>query len=91
VRTLGDAEACMARAVLLAGQLSGSGVCEQVEGLPLETFLGLHLRMPRSDVRMVITAGEVLTHLPVTTVLVEQGKLSWGQIRRITMAYFIRL
>lgn len=86
VHALDQTEVWMAKAVLLAGELAGSGVTEQVEGLPLEHFLGLHLRMPRSDIRMIITAGEVLRHLPVTRLLVEQGKLSWGQVRRITLA-----
>jgi hypothetical protein len=72
--------------VLLAGELSGVGVCERVEGLSLEQFLGLRHRMPQGDIRMLITAGQVLGYLPATRMLYAQDKLSWGQVRRITMA-----
>ncbi len=72
------AERAIAKAVALAGQLAGSGVCERVEGLPLELLLGLRARMTGADRSVLLTAGEVLQAMPVTAGLFADGRLSWG-------------
>jgi hypothetical protein len=81
-----QAERHLARAVRLAGRLAGSGVCERVEGLPLEHWIGLAGRLTGADRRMLVTAGEVLADLPTVSRLFAQGALSWGQVRAIVCA-----
>ncbi|MGI8874029.1 MAG: hypothetical protein ACR2KP_06830, partial [Egibacteraceae bacterium] len=76
VDELRAADRAIARAVTLAGRLAGSGVCETVEGLPLEHFLGLAARLTHSDRRMLIGAGEALAAMPVTAGLFADGALS---------------
>lgn len=83
---LDESERQIRAAVRLVGQLAGTGVCEQVEGLPLELFVSLRHGMPQGDARMLCTVAEVLAHMPATAVLFEQGDLSWGQVRRIVSA-----
>jgi hypothetical protein len=78
-----QAERHIARAVSLAGRLAGSGVCERVEGLPLDHFLGLAARLTGADRRMLVAAGEALADLPFTAALFDEGKISWGQVRAI--------
>lgn len=83
---VGEAERHLARAVALAGRLAASGVCEQVEGLPLEHWLGLAARLTGADRRMLIAAGEVLADLPTVRGLFADGTISWGQVRAIVGA-----
>lgn len=83
---LAAAEHHIARAVLAAGRVAGSGVCERVEGLPLDLFLGVACRYTGADRAVLIGAGQVLVQMPATAALFEQGKISWGQVRRITRA-----
>ncbi|CAN5811680.1 hypothetical protein BH23ACT8_BH23ACT8_18680 [soil metagenome] len=61
-------------------------MCETVEGLPLEHFLGLAARLTHSDRRMLIGAGEALAAMPVTAGLFADGALSWSQVRGIVSA-----
>lgn len=86
VDDLATAEHHIAKAVLAAGRLAGSGVAERAEGLPLDLFIGLAARMTGCDRTMLIGAGEVLLQMPLTAALFSQGALSWGQIRRICQA-----
>jgi hypothetical protein len=86
VDALREADRLVARAVLLAGRLAGTGVCERVEGLPLEHFIGLAARMTGADRRMLVAAGETLADLPTVARLFETGALSWGQVRAIVVA-----
>ncbi|MPZ72437.1 MAG: hypothetical protein GEU74_04285 [Nitriliruptorales bacterium] len=83
---LAAAERHIARAVVAAGRLAGSGVCEEVEGLPLDMFIGLAVRLTGADRAMIVGAGEALRHMPVMTQLFLEGALSWGQVRRIVSA-----
>jgi len=78
-----EAERHLAAAVLSAGRLAGSGVCERVEGLPLELLLALACRLTGADRRMLVTAGEVLADMPATARLFRDGAISWGQVRAI--------
>lgn len=80
------AERHLARAVLTAGRLAGTGACERIEGLPLELLLALAARMTGADRRMLVAAGEVLADMPATARLFANGQLSWGQIRAVTAA-----
>ncbi len=80
------AEHHLARAVLAAGRLAGTGTCEKIEGLPLDLFIGLIGRLPGADRSTLIGAGQVLLRMPATARLFEQGAISWGQVRRITKA-----
>lgn len=69
-----------------AGELVGSGVCERVEGGPLEWAIGMVCRMTGADGRMIVAAGETLRHLPTVDQLWAEGHVSWGQIRAIVLA-----
>lgn len=51
------AEHHLARAVIAAGRLAGSGICEKVEGLPLDLYLGLAARLTGADRSALIGAG----------------------------------
>ena len=81
-----EAERHLAAAVISAGRLASSGVCERVEGLPLELLLGLACRLTGADRRMLVAAGEALADMPMTAALFRDGALSWGQVRAITGA-----
>ena len=81
-----EAERHLAAAVLFAGRLASSGVCERVEGLPLELLLGLACRLTGADRRMLVAAGEALADMPATAALFRDGAISWGQVRAITAA-----
>lgn len=78
-----EAEAALARAALAAGRLAGSGVCEQVEGLPLERFIGLEARWVHRDAADLVGTGEVLGDAPVLAGLVSAGTVSFSQARSI--------
>jgi hypothetical protein len=83
VASVRAADRLVARAVELAGRLAGTGVCETVEGLPLEQFAGLAARMTGGDARMLVAAGETLATMPATSRLFSDGTLGWGQVRAI--------
>jgi hypothetical protein len=78
--------AATARAVLAAGRLVGSGVCEQIEGLPLDLYLANLCRLTGADRGALLTAGDTLRSMPRTAELFADGALSWGQVRRIVGA-----
>ena len=80
------ADAAIRRAVVRAGQLSGSGVVERVEGGPLEWALGMACRLTGADRRMIVAAGETLAHLPTVSALWAQQLISWGQVRAIVLS-----
>ena len=80
------ADRAIRSAVLRAGALVKTGVCEVVEGGPLEWAMGMVCRLAGSDRRMVVAAGEVLGDLPTVRALWEQELLTWGQIRAIALA-----
>jgi hypothetical protein len=77
------ASTVQAEAAAIAGQLAGTGVCEQLEGLPLESYLALQSRLRGTDAHFQVTAGEVLGNMPVTAGLLAAGKLSWSVAREI--------
>jgi hypothetical protein len=83
---LKTADRAIQRAVVLAGQLAGSGVCERVEGGPLEWALGMVCRLTGADRRMIVAAGETLADLPTVRRLWAGALVSWGQIRGIVLA-----
>lgn len=80
------ADRALQRAVRHAGELAGSGVCERVEGGPLEWAIGMLCRMTGTDRRMIVAAGETLRHLPTVDQLWADALVSWGQIRSIVLA-----
>ncbi len=80
------AEHHLARAVVRAGRLAGSGASEAVEGLPLDLLLGVACRLTGADRRMLIAAGEALADLPAVAALFVEGAVSWGQVRAMTTA-----
>ena len=77
---LATAQEALARAMVAAGRLAGSGVCERVEGMDLERFAGLAHGLTGRDARGVVAAGEVLRDAPVLAGLVAEGTLSASQV-----------
>ena len=84
--SLKAADRALLDAVEAAGRLAGSGVCERIEGGPVEWAIGMVCRLTGSDRRMVVAAGETLAHLPTLRDLWAGGMVSWGQVRAIVMA-----
>jgi hypothetical protein len=80
------ADRAQAEAAQLAALLAGSGMAEQLEGLPLDLFLTLEARQRCTDARQLITAGEVLLAMPVLAGLVQAGQVSWSVTRQIVFA-----
>ncbi len=76
-------EHATAEAVELVGRVARAGVCEELEGLPLELLLALQHRLVSSDAHMLVEAARVLRRMPVTKTLFDEGRLSWGQVRGI--------
>jgi hypothetical protein len=66
--------------------LASSGVCERVEGGPLEWAIGMACRLTGADRRMIVAAGETLSQLPSVQKLWADGLLTWGQVRAIVLA-----
>jgi hypothetical protein len=75
----------IARAVLLAGELAGTGVAEQVEGMPLDLALGVACGLTGADRSMVITAGEIMAAMPTLARLFSEGAVSWGVVRAVVV------
>ncbi|MDP9022810.1 MAG: hypothetical protein M3N57_08970, partial [Actinomycetota bacterium] len=65
--------------VELVGELHASGVVEQVEGLPLDLRLAAAHHLTGAERWVLITASQVLRHLPVTAGLFNDGRLSWSR------------
>src|SRR3712207_3883256 len=65
------------------GDVQRSGTIEMIEGLTLDTALAQTQHLPQAERSMLITAAEVLAHMPVTRHLFNKGVLSWGQVRGI--------
>lgn len=80
---LDSVDRSIARAVTLAGRIAASGACERAEGLTLDVWLAVAARLTGGDAKMLLTAADVLAHMPVTAGLFATGKLSWGQVRAI--------
>ncbi|GEM_PF-1863623 len=85
-QAVATADRAMATAVALAGDLARGGVCEQTHGLGLDLWLAGVARLPGADRATLITAGEVLAHLPTVAELFADAQLSWGQVRQIVAA-----
>jgi hypothetical protein len=81
--TLSQLQALQAKAVELAGRVQRSGTVEELEGLPLDLLLGLEHHLTGAERWMLLTAADVLAHLPVTFGLFREGRLSWSQVRGI--------
>ncbi len=82
-RLLDERNRLDAAIVELVGELHASGVVEQVEGLPLDLHLAAAHHLTGAERWVLITASQVLRHLPVTAGLFNDGRLSWSQVRRI--------
>ena len=72
-----------ARIVELTGVVARSGTIEALEGVVLDTALGLVHRLPAADRSMLLTAADVLADMPATARLFADAVVSWGQVRGI--------
>ncbi len=81
--TLRAADRLMARAVALAGAVDGRRAAAE-EAMTVDAAVQLHTGAARSDVSVVLTAGDVLAKMPATARLFADGVLSWGHIRALT-------
>jgi hypothetical protein len=61
----------------------GTGIVEQVEGLPVDHWLRLRARMIHADAQTLVTAADVLPQMPVTYGLFRRGVISWGTARNL--------
>ena len=87
VHTLGAVDRQIAQVVVALMQQMHEGILsDETGGVGLEALLGLHTSWTRADRRMLVTAADRLRALPVTAVHFVEGRLSWGQIRRIVLA-----
>src|SRR5690625_6902134 len=77
-----------AELVGLAEQISKSMVCRQVEGMSGDDFLNLVGRLPGKDRSATVTTGAMLSRMPHTQQLFDDGRLGWGETREI--AYTVR-
>lgn len=82
-RLLGERHRLDAAIVELVGELHASGTVEAVEGLPLDLHLAVAHHLTGAERWTLITASQVLRHLPATARLFTDGALSWSQVRRI--------
>ncbi|MEX1162499.1 MAG: hypothetical protein WEB03_02860, partial [Nitriliruptor sp.] len=82
VAALHEADRAMARAVALAGRIDGRRAAAE-EGMTVDGAVQLHTGAARSDVSMVLTAGDVLATMPATAGLFDAGVLSWGHVRAL--------
>src|SRR5690625_3340536 len=80
--------AVQAKVVGLAEQISKSMVCRQVEGMSGDDFLNLVGRLPGKDRSATVTTGAMLSRMPHTQQLFDDGRLGWGETREI--AYTVR-
>ena len=78
-QALAAAHDALARAVVAAGRLAGSGVAERVEGVDLERVAALAHRLLGRDARAVVATGEVLRDAPVLAGLLADGQVSAWQ------------
>ncbi len=85
VHTLGSVDRQIAQVVIGLMQQIDDGTLDP-EPVGVEALLGLHTSWTRADRRMLITAADRLRRLPVTAVHFAEGRLSWGQVRRIVLA-----
>lgn len=67
----------------LAGRVQSSGTIESVEGMPLEQVLSQTHRLTQAERRMLLTAADVLRHMPATRRFMADGLLSFSQVRGI--------
>ena len=72
-----------AQIVESVGELQRTGTIETIEGLTFDTALARTQRMPQAERSMLLTAADVLRHMPATRHLFNTGVLSWGQVRGI--------
>ncbi len=69
-----QAERCIADAVLAAAEVARSGVCERLEGMPLELWLANACRLIGSDRHTIISCSETLESMPVLAGLFATGR-----------------
>lgn len=72
-----------AEIVRLVGRVQRSGTIETVEGMTLDAALVVTQQMPAAGSAMLLTASDVLAHMPATMRMLEDRQLSWGQVRAI--------
>src|SRR5690625_2573049 len=80
--------AVQAKVVGLAEQISKSMGCRRAEGMSGDDFLNLVGRLPGKDRSATVTTGAMLSRMPHTEKLFDQGRLGWGETREI--AYTVR-
>lgn len=77
---------------LLASALDGllrlqdTGLAETATGVPLERWLAAIARRTGADRRMLATAAGVCRRLPTLHAAFRDGRVSWAQVRAITLA-----
>jgi hypothetical protein len=71
------------RLVEATAELARTGLCESLEGLPLDHWLRLYARMLGADAATLVTAADVLPTMPVAWELFRTGEISWGTARNI--------
>ena len=69
--------------VRLVGEVLGTGIVEQLEGLPIDAWLALRARMVGCDRATLLTAADVLRHMPICWSAFVDGQLSWGLVRHL--------
>jgi hypothetical protein len=65
--------------------LQDSALAEQATGVGLDQWLAAMARCTGSDARMLMTATKVLRRLPALRSWLEQGRVSWAQLRAIAL------
>ena len=85
VELLQGADRFIAKALRQLGEIIHAGVCEAVEGLPIDIFLTNVCRLIGSDRSTLLTSADVLRDMPRLAGLFEAGEVSWGQVRNICL------
>lgn len=79
------ADRATARAVDLLVRLRTSGTVETATGVDVDTWLALVARTVRSDRRVLRTVVDTLSRLPGLRAAFVDGRLNWGQVRRLVL------
>jgi hypothetical protein len=75
--------AATVRLVERVADVVGTGIVEQVEGLPVDHWLRLRANLIHADAAVLVTAADVLPQMPVTYGLFRRGVISWGTARNL--------